>query len=84
MGKHIPMRMCVACRTMHPQNEMLRFVKDTEDNTVKPDFDKTHFGRGAYICNNDECIAAAKKKNGLEKHFKCEVPRKIYEVMKGR
>ena len=28
--KHIPQRMCVACRKMYPQNELIRLVRDTK------------------------------------------------------
>lgn len=80
MAEHIPMRMCIACRAMHPQNEMLRFVRDIKDGMIKPDTDKSLFGRGAYICKNGKCIALAQKKNGLARHFKCEVPHTIYKT----
>lgn len=75
-----PMRMCVACRKMLPQNELIRFVRDADDAEVKIDTNKKRFGRGAYICANGECIALAKKKRGLERHFKCRVPIEIYEA----
>ena len=74
---HIPERMCVACRKMQPQNELIRFVR-TEDG-VKIDMNKKLFGRGAYICRNIDCIRRAEKKRGIEKHFKCAVPKDIYE-----
>lgn len=74
--KHIPLRMCVACRCMKPQNELIRFVK----NEGKPmlDTEKKMFGRGAYLCRSTECITKAKKKNVLARHFKCNVNDEIY------
>lgn len=80
MGNHTPMRMCIACRKMQPQNELIRFVRDAEDGAVKTDTDKKLFGRGAYICRNEKCIALARKKRGLERHFKRCVPVEIYEA----
>ena len=74
---HIPQRMCVACRKMQPQGELIRFVH-TEDG-VKIDMNKKLFGRGAYICKNVACVKLAKKKRGIERHFKCAVPNEIYE-----
>lgn len=50
--KHIPQRMCVACRKMYPQNELIRLVRDNKTGEIKFDCDKKLFGRGAYICKN--------------------------------
>ncbi len=80
MEKHIPMRMCVSCREMKPQNELFRFVKDITDGNVKTDFDKKLFGRGAYICRTEECVKRAVKKRGLERHFRCAVSQELYET----
>ena len=59
MEKKIPMRMCIACKTMKPKREMLRIVKSGEEIFL----DKTGRanGRGAYICNDGECIKKLKK-----------------------
>ncbi|MFR4619109.1 MAG: YlxR family protein, partial [Oscillospiraceae bacterium] len=54
--KHIPQRMCVACRKMYPQNELIRLVRDNKTGEIKFDCDKKLFGRGAYICKNIDCI----------------------------
>lgn len=74
--KHIPLRMCVACRKMQPQKELIRVVNSGGD--VKIDIEKKKFGRGAYICRNGECISRAAKKNVLARHLKCNVPKEIY------
>lgn len=63
--KHIPQRMCVACRKMYPQNELIRLVRDNKTGEIKFDCDKKLFGRGAYICKNIDCIRNAEKKEGL-------------------
>lgn len=76
--KHIPMRMCIACREMHPQNELIRIVRDNASGEIKLDTEKKLFGRGAYICKNADCVKLAVKKRGLERHFKCAVPQEIY------
>ncbi len=78
--KHIPMRMCVACRQMHPQNELIRIVRDITSGAAVIDTDKKLFGRGAYICRNIECIRKAEKKRGIERHFKCAVPKELYKA----
>ncbi len=74
---HIPERMCVACRKMRPQNELIRFVRT--DGGVKIDMNKKLFGRGAYICKDIGCIHLAAKKRGIERHFKCAVAREVYD-----
>ncbi|MCC8169769.1 MAG: YlxR family protein [Oscillospiraceae bacterium] len=77
--KHIPQRMCIACRKMNPQNELIRIVKDKETGKISMDTEKKLFGRGAYICKNPDCMRLAQKKRGLERHYKCRVPQEIYE-----
>ncbi len=77
--KHVPERMCVACRKMFPQSELIRFVRDSVTDEVMLDTDKKRFGRGAYICKNIECVRKAEKKHGLERHFKCQTPKGLYE-----
>ncbi len=73
------MRMCVACRQMRPQNELIRIVRDNALGAAVIDADKKLFGRGAYICRNIECIRKAEKKRGIERHFKCAVPKELYK-----
>lgn len=77
--KHIPERMCIACRTMYPQNELIRIVKNKETGKISLDMDKKRTGRGVYLCKNPDCVAKAEKKRGIERHFKCAVPKEIYE-----
>ncbi len=78
--KHIPQRMCIACRKMYPQNELIRIVHDNKTGEVMLDMNKRLFGRGAYICRNAECVKNAEKKRGIERHFKCAVPKELYKA----
>lgn len=80
--KHVPQRMCIACRTMCPQNELIRVVKDKETGRISMDTGKKLMGRGAYMCKNSACVSLAEKKHALERHFKCAVPKEIYEEAK--
>lgn len=77
MGKHIPLRMCVGCRQMKPTGELLRIARDFNSDEVRVDINKKIFGRGAYICRNEECLNLAMKKKALEKVFKRSA-REIY------
>lgn len=75
---HIPLRMCVACRQMRPQNELIRVVRDNKTGEIRLDTEKKLMGRGAYLCKSAECMTKAKKKNVLARHFSCAVPEEIY------
>lgn len=64
--KHIPQRMCVACRKMYPQNELIRLVRDNKTGEIKFDCDKKLFGRGAYILQEYRLYSKCRrKKEGL-------------------
>jgi len=39
-------------------------------------------GRGAYVCKNTECLTKAAGNKGLERSFKCAVPKEVYEKLK--
>ena len=74
---HIPQRMCIACRQMKAKGELIKIVK-TEAG-VQIDSKQNKFGRGAYVCKNEECIKAMTKRRGLSKHFRMQVDDSIYE-----
>ena len=87
MEKHIPKRMCIACRQMKNQNELLRIVRDNASGEIVTDIQKKKFGRGAYICADEKCIKLAMKKKGIERHLKSTVNANLYEElisMKGK
>ncbi len=78
MMKHKPQRMCVACRNMINQDELMRVVKSNISGEAELDLDKKKFGRGAYVCRNEKCINLAKKKRAFERHMKTEVSNDLY------
>lgn len=79
MGKKIPMRTCIACRAEKPKKELVRVVK-TEDG-VKLDLTGRANGRGAYVCNDEGCIAKLKKQKSLNRAFSCQVPDEVYDAI---
>ena len=79
--KHIPLRMCISCRQMKPQSELIRVVRENGTGAVLTDNEKKLFGRGAYVCAEAECINKAIKRNGFERHLGCAVPSEIYESL---
>ena len=66
MAKKIPMRQCVGCGLMKNKKEMIRVIKIATGEIL---LDKTgrQNGRGAYICDDKECLIKAKKNKGLER-----------------
>ena len=75
--KKIPMRMCIACKTMLPKKEMLRIVKNKEGEIVLDRTGKVS-GRGAYICGNPECLKKLVKNKLLNRVFETEIPSEVY------
>lgn len=75
--KKIPMRMCIACHEMKPKKEMLRVVKNQEGE-VFIDYTGKAAGRGAYLCDNPDCVKKLKKARLLNKTFSCEIPDAVY------
>jgi len=63
MKKSQPIRMCIACRSRHPQNTLIRLRQDDKEIVA---FDGQ--GRSFYLCN--ECVKNEKKVKGLVKRFK--------------
>ena len=75
--KKIPMRMCIACKEMKPKQEMLRVVKTAEGEIYADPTGKAP-GRGAYICNNEECRKKLTVKKLLHKTFSTDVKQEVY------
>ena len=70
--------MCIACHEMKPKKEMLRVVKPKEGD-VFIDYTGKAAGRGAYLCNNSECVKKLKKGRLLNKVFSSQIPPEVYE-----
>lgn len=75
--KKIPLRMCIACRELKEKRDMLRLVKNGEGK-IFLDFSWKAAGRGAYICDNPECVKKLKRQKLLNKVFSCAVDDEIY------
>lgn len=73
-------RRCVGCGAEAPKGAFLRVVRSPDGSIVAPADSKTQ-GRGAYICRDAECIAAARKKNALARSLHHEVEQSIYDLL---
>ena len=76
-NKKVPLRMCTGCGEMKPKKELIRIVHNAQGEIS---LDKTgkKAGRGAYICNNIDCLKKARKAKRLEKAFACAIPDTIF------
>ena len=76
--KNIPLRMCIACREMKPKGEMTRVVRNA-DGEIKLDPTGKAPGRGAYVCNGEDCLKKLQSKKLLHKTFSADVSADVYQ-----
>lgn len=79
--KRIPERTCTGCGISKPKQELLRIVRDKENN-VSIDLTGKKNGRGAYVCKEDKCIDKLAKTNRLAKVLECEIEKEFYEDLR--
>ena len=80
-NKKVPLRQCIVCRQSKPKNELIRIVR-TSDNDFSVDKTGKLNGRGSYICNSEECINNLVKQKALNKAFKTNVEKEVYDKLK--
>ena len=84
MAKKIPLRQCLGCNEMIPKKELIRIVKDNENNFA---IDLTGKMNGPVarqicrICRKAECLKKAMKSKSLERSFKMQIPKEVYEKL---
>ena len=78
--KKIPLRRCVVTKEQLPKGELLRIVKNKE-NEVFVDLTGKANGRGAYLKKDKEVINKAKTTKALERILEVTIPESIYEEM---
>ncbi len=76
----IPLRMCIACRELKEKRAMLRIVKNAEGK-IFLDFSSKSQGRGAYICDNPDCVKKLTKQRLLNKVFQGQVADEVYTAI---
>ena len=79
--KKIPLRKCVATQEQLPKKELIRIVKSKE-NVIEVDLTGKKNGRGAYICNSEECLNKLIKSKRLERVFEMNISQEIYEEIR--
>jgi hypothetical protein len=72
MEKSSPERSCIGCRQVQDKHSLVRFVL-APDRTLVPDLQWKLPGRGAYVCQNTNCLKEAATKRQFARAFKGEV-----------
>lgn len=65
---------------MNEKRLMYRVIK-TQDGELLLDKTGRKNGRGAYVCPNTECLQQAIRSKGLERSFKMQIPREVYDAL---
>jgi len=78
--KKKPQRQCVGCRESKDKKELIRVVKTPEGDIV---LDRTgrQNGRGAYLCDSEECLKKARKSNAFSRSYRMNIEEEIYEEL---
>ena len=80
--KHIPQRTCMGWNQKKDKKDLIRIVKNKE-NEISIDKTGKMQGRGAYICNNPECLTKLQKSKRLNRVFEMQISDEIYESLRG-
>jgi len=80
--KKIVQRMCMGCNTKKDKHDLIRIVMNKEGD-ISIDRTGKLSGRGAYICDNIECLEKVIKSKRLEKVFETKIDEEIYKNLRG-
>ena len=80
--KNIPQRTGIGCNSQKNKKDLIRVVKN-KDGIISIDKTGKANGRGAYICDNVDCLEKAIKTKRLEKIFDTKISEEIYENLRG-
>ena len=80
--KNKPQRTCMGCNGKKDKNKLIRIVKN-KDNEIKVDKTGKMAGRGAYICDDINCLEKVVKSKRLERVLDTKISEEIYESLRG-
>lgn len=80
--KNQPQRTCMGCNTKRNKKDLIRIVKNKE-NQISIDRTGKQQGRGAYLCDDIQCLEKVIKSKRLEKVFDMKISEEIYENLRG-
>lgn len=79
--KNIPQRTCIGCNEKKNKTDLIRIVKDNQNNISIDKTGKAN-GRGAYICDNIECLEKAIKNKRIEKSFEMQIDEDVFSKLR--
>ncbi len=79
--KSIPQRTCMGCNEKKDKRDLIRIVK-TNKNEISIDKTGKQEGRGAYICNNEQCLEKVIKTKRLERALEIKISEEVYNNLK--
>lgn len=80
--KKMPQRTCMGCNEKKDKKVLIRIVKSS-DGGINIDKSGKMPGRGAYICDNIECLEKAVKTKRIERVLESKIEDTIYEKLRG-
>lgn len=80
--RKIPTRSCVVTREKYPKQELIRVVRTPEGDVIVDETGKKN-GRGAYLKKDLSVIEKAEKNKILNKHLEVDVPKEIFDKLRG-
>lgn len=80
-NKKIPLRTCIVTKEKLPKQELLRIVKNNENEVFVDTTGKSN-GRGAYIKKDIEVLNTLIKTKILERHLETTIPNSIYDEIR--
>ena len=80
--KKQPQRTCMGCNQKKDKKDLIRIVKN-KDNEISIDRTGKKEGRGAYICDDVNCLEKVIKSKRLERVLEIPISKEIYESLRG-
>lgn len=78
---HIPLRLCLGCRSVKPQASLLRLAEDG-DAGWRIDPERRLGGRGHYVCLSESCLARLLKQKAARGVFSPSTIQQIRRMIK--
>ena len=80
--KRQPQRTCMGCNEKKDKKDLIRIVKN-KNGEISIDKTGKQEGRGAYLCDNINCLEKAIKTKRIERVFEQKISDEIYEKLRG-
>ncbi len=81
MPKKVPQRTCMGCQAKKDKRDLVRIVRSPEGE-ISVDMTGKKPGRGAYICNQLDCLNKVIKSKRLERSLETAISQELYESLK--